>query len=104
MKNGVWGKGRACNRYGSRELPNFVKGTVLSFSELNIWSVSDRSTDLILSYFIETKSTDLTTDRSSTMTNVILPFLMSMLLGRSIDLTTYTISGTNVYDDADYDE
>ncbi|GFW28790.1 hypothetical protein TNCV_201141 [Trichonephila clavipes] len=29
---------------------------------------------------------------------------MSMLLGRTIDLTTYTISGTNVYDDADYDE
>lgn len=38
------------------------------------------------------------------MNNVILPFLMSMLLGRTIDLTTYTISGTNVYDDAHYDE
>ncbi|GFQ91871.1 hypothetical protein TNCT_353321 [Trichonephila clavata] len=43
-------------------------------------------------------------DRSPIMNNVILPFLMSMLLGRTIDLTTYTISGTNVYDDADYDE
>ncbi|XP_055925899.1 uncharacterized protein LOC129957561 isoform X2 [Argiope bruennichi] len=42
--------------------------------------------------------------RTSAMTNVILPFLMSMLLGRTIDLSTYTISGTSVYDDAQFDE
>lgn len=35
--------------------------------------------------------------------NVILPFLMSMLLGRTIDLTTYRIGG-NVYDFDDYEE
>lgn len=37
------------------------------------------------------------------MTNVVLPFLMSMLLGRTIDLTTYTV-GSNIYDDAQYVE
>ncbi|GIX82296.1 hypothetical protein CEXT_793581 [Caerostris extrusa] len=43
-------------------------------------------------------------NRWTKMTNIILPFLMSMILGRTIDLTSYTISGVNVYDDADYDE
>ncbi|GBM40268.1 hypothetical protein AVEN_248291-2-1, partial [Araneus ventricosus] len=62
------------------------------------------------SAFTEVKFSELTTlrnqpsSRTSAMTNVILPFLMSMLLGRTIDLTTYTISGTSVYDDADFEE
>ncbi|XP_015911662.1 uncharacterized protein [Parasteatoda tepidariorum] len=38
------------------------------------------------------------------MNNVILPFLMSMLLGGTIDLRSYDISGVNVYDDDAYDE
>ncbi|XP_035210513.1 uncharacterized protein LOC118184897 isoform X2 [Stegodyphus dumicola] len=38
---------------------------------------------------------------SSIMTSVFLPYLLSMLLGRTIDLRTYTI-GNNVYDDAEF--
>ncbi|XP_054712360.1 uncharacterized protein LOC129221977 [Uloborus diversus] len=37
------------------------------------------------------------------MANFVLPFLMPMLLGRTIDLRTYTVGG-NIYDDADYVE
>ncbi|GIX96756.1 uncharacterized protein CEXT_446211 [Caerostris extrusa] len=37
------------------------------------------------------------------MANVVIPFLMSMLLGRTIDLTTYSVGG-DIYDHKDYDE
>ncbi|GFW28763.1 uncharacterized protein TNCV_200871 [Trichonephila clavipes] len=37
------------------------------------------------------------------MAHVVLPFLMSMLLGRTIDLTTYSIGG-DIYDHENYIE
>ncbi|XP_054712713.1 uncharacterized protein LOC129222260 [Uloborus diversus] len=37
------------------------------------------------------------------MTSAIIPFMLSMLLGRTIDLRTYSTGG-NIYDDADYVE
>ncbi|GFU04769.1 uncharacterized protein NPIL_359601, partial [Nephila pilipes] len=41
--------------------------------------------------------------KGSLMAHVVLPFLMSMLLGRTIDLTTYSIGG-DIYDHSDYVE
>ncbi|KFM56882.1 hypothetical protein X975_06686, partial [Stegodyphus mimosarum] len=37
------------------------------------------------------------------MTSIVLPFLLSMFLGRTIDLTTYTVGG-DIYDHQDYIE
>lgn len=37
------------------------------------------------------------------MTNVFMPFLMSMLLGRTIDLRSYDI-GMDLFDSEQYDE
>ncbi|KAF8788685.1 hypothetical protein HNY73_006699 [Argiope bruennichi] len=84
------------------EIPEHIKYLISDEERHVVIFLANRRSDSLP--FTETKSSEPTTQRTSAMTNVILPFLMSMLLGRTIDLSTYTISGTSVYDDAQFDE